>query len=1080
MNILQKLKKGFRKKVLRVLFVGVASSVLLSIEVLADGRGSLPLSDLQQGEKTITGTVVDKSGYPLIGVSISLEGSTSGTITDVNGQYSIKVQSDSQTLKFSYLGYKTIYSATDKDVVNVSLEEDSYLMTEVVVTALGIRKEKKALGYSVQDIGSSELMKNKTANAINSLAGKIAGVNITQSSGAAGSGVQVILRGGTSLERDNQPVFVVDGIIYDNSTSVVGNSGFDGYGGTATTNSNRVMDINPEDIENMSVLKGPAAAALYGSRAAAGVIIITTKKGLEGAVQVNTSSKLTTSWVNRFPEQQSSYKRGLYNGAGTLDDWTMYSWGEKFGAGETIYNNIEDFFQGSHSWDNTVSLSGGHKNGSYYLSVSQFDQVGIIPTTGFDKTTFRLNGDQKYGRLTVGAGVAYSLANTDKTLTSAGLYGSGGTGTMNSVYRWSRSDDMRHYLNDDGTKYRMFEDKQGLSSDTENPYWIINKNKMTDHTERLTGNINLDFKITDWWNIAYRAGLDSYTTGNKNFLHPGGAIKVIWQDGMMSENELKYNYYSSNFMTNMNKTFGDVELGLLLGTSTESTDRETNRRMGYGFVAGDFYSYNTIATAANKSFSQSNSQKRMVSAYGEFRASYKSFAYLTVTGRNDWSSTLPIENRSYFYPSVSGSLVFSELIPENDVFSFGKLRASWARVGKDADPYVTNTRLNPYIEYLGDKVGVTNLSYPRGNPYLKPETTEALELGLDVRFLDGRIGFDYTYYTNNSFNQLLQPRLSQTTGYIMSFVNAGDLYNKGMELSIIGQPVKTKDILWESTLNIAGNRGTVKNLLNLGVLYVTDVQVGNAKAASFEDGNFMAISGSKWDRTEDGKVIFTDYGVPTSDGSTTHEVGNREPKFFGGFNNSVQYKDWNLSFLFDFSVGGDVYNGTDYWMTVNGMSKRTENRETLTLNGVVNTGTADNPVYEDRTFTFEAGKSYVTGKNSDGSDVMQSGRYIIQDYWQNQFSKESANFMTNTNWLRLRNISLSYNMPAKLLLKTRVVKECTVMITGNNLLLFTNYQGMDPESSAAGSGVTGSSSVGIDYCGVPATAGLSFGVNLKF
>ncbi|KAA6311668.1 TonB-dependent receptor SusC, partial [termite gut metagenome] len=381
-------------------------------------------------------------------------------------------------------------------------------------------KEKKALGYSVQDIRSDELLKNKTANPINSLSGKIAGVNVTQTSGAAGSGAQVILRGGTSLERDNQPLFVVDGIIYDNSTSVNGNSAFDGMVSTASTNSNRVMDINPEDIENMSVLKGPAAAALYGSRAAAGVIIITTKKGQEGTIQVNVGSKFTTGWINRLPEQQNLYKRGYYDTRGVFDDYTTQSWGEKFGAGEKIYDNVSDFFQGSSIWDHNVSVAGGTKNGTFYVSASRFDQMGIIPTTGYDKTTFRINGDQKYGQLTVGANIAYSQANTDKTLTSAGLWDSGGTGTMNSVYRWSRSDDMTHYLNDDDSKYRMFAGRQDLVDDIENPYWIINKNKMSDMTERVTGNINAAFKITDWWDISYRAGIDSYNTSNYNLVYP--------------------------------------------------------------------------------------------------------------------------------------------------------------------------------------------------------------------------------------------------------------------------------------------------------------------------------------------------------------------------------------------------------------------------------------------------------------------------------------------------------------------------------------------------------------------------------
>ncbi|MDR0420137.1 MAG: TonB-dependent receptor plug domain-containing protein, partial [Prevotellaceae bacterium] len=408
--------------------------------------------------KTVTGKIIGSDDNLGIPASVQVKGTTKGVSADIDGNYSISVDKG-QTLVISAIGY-TVQEIMvgDANVIDVTLYVEAAQLSEAVVTALGITREKKALGYSVQDIKSEELLKNKTANPLNSLAGKVAGVNITQSSGAAGAGAQIILRGGTSLDesRDNQPLFVVDGIVYDNSTSVIGNTSFDGMGGVATTNSNRVMDVNPEDIENMSVLKGPAAAALYGSRAANGVIMITTKKGSEGSVSVDFSSKFSTAWVNRLPDQQSLYGRGIYQVDGTLrpDDYVVYSsWGEKLGSGVKRYNNIEDFFQTSTIFDNTVSVSGGHKNGSFYFSASNFDQKGIVPNTGYDKTTFRFNGEQKYGKLTLNVGAAYSHANTDKTLTSAGLWGSGGTGTMNQVYRWAINEDMTKYLNADGTKY---------------------------------------------------------------------------------------------------------------------------------------------------------------------------------------------------------------------------------------------------------------------------------------------------------------------------------------------------------------------------------------------------------------------------------------------------------------------------------------------------------------------------------------------------------------------------------------------------------------------------------------------------
>lgn len=1038
---------------------------------------ALYASCLMAQQKSITGKVSSASGEALSNVTVVVQGTNRTVKTNADGSFSIQA-APGERLIFRSIGTNEILQVVGTgNVYNITLIGSEEELDEVIVTAMGIKKEKKALGYSVQDLNADELMKNKTANVINSLAGKIAGVNVTQTSGAAGAGAQVILRGGTSLERDNQPLFVVDGVIYDNSTIIGGNSAFDGAQATSSSNSNRIMDVNPEDIENVSVLKGPAAAALYGSRAAAGAIIITTKKGKEGRTEIGFASRTSNNWVNRLPEQQNKYKRGYYNATGLLDTYTTQSWGEAFGSNDVMYDNIGDFFQNSTIYDNSLNISGGNANSSFYLSASHFDQKGIIPLTGYDKTTFRFNGDQKYGKLTVGANVAYSLANTDKTLTSAGLYNSGGSGAMTSVYRWSRNDEMRAYLNEDGSKYRMFEGLQNLQDDIENPYWTINRNKLGDETERITGSLHTSFQVLDWWNLTYRVGMDSYLTKNSTRIGEQGAVKELWQNGMMSESDYKFNYWSSNLMSNMDKKIGDFDLGALVGFFSEQTSTTNNRRMGYNFIVENFYSFENIVDA-DEIMSVNHSQRRLYGLYGELRAGYKNILYANITGRNDWTSTLPVSNRSYFYPSVGGSFVFSELLKDVSWLNFGKLRASWARVGKDAAPYVTNTYLWSPKEMLGGFVGTGN-NWQRGNPYLKPENTTSFEIGAELKLFNNRLGIDYAYYTNNSYNQILSPRLGQSTGYIFVSVNAGDIYNKGMELSLTGKPIVKEGFVWESTLNMSKNKGTVDNLLTgVDILYVTDVQVGNAKAASFNGGDFMAISGSKWTRNDQGKIVLdANTGMPTSDNLATYNIGNREPKLTGGFNNSFQYKNLNLSFLFDFRVGGEIYNGTDYFMTVNGMSKRTMQRDVLTLDGVVNTGTAAAPVYEDKTFTYEAGGFY------DIRGIQTSGESIIQNYWSDFYTRESANFMTNTNWLRLRSISLSYNFANELVKNvglSKVIKGATATLTGTNLWLLTNYKGMDPETSAAGSGIVGSSSVGIDYNGVPSTTGVALGINLKF
>ncbi|MCI6893251.1 MAG: SusC/RagA family TonB-linked outer membrane protein [Bacteroidales bacterium] len=1038
----------------------------------------------------VTGVVTDANGEPLIGASVQVKGTKRGTSTDVDGKYSINAAAGS-TLVISYVGHKAKEVKVGSDgVVNITLDASDTSLDEVVVTALGIKKDKKSLGYAVDDLNADELMRNKTANAINSLSGKIAGVNITQSSGAAGSGASIILRGGTSgsESRDNQPLFVVDGIIFDNSASVVGNSAFDGMMNSATTSSNRVMDINPEDIENMSILKGPAASALYGSRAANGVVLITTKKGKEGAVEVNLNAKYITSWVNKMPEQQKQYRRGFmedqydpstgaYTGT-VFNDFSYGSWGDK-ATGE-MYDNPGEFFQNGGIVDTNLSISGGTKTGNFFLSGSFYDQDGIVPETGYKKTTFRFNGEQKYKMFTFTANAAYSEARTQKTLTSGGLYNSSGDGALSRVYNWAPSDDMTHYLNEDGTRYRLFGTRLDPWEESDNPYWIINKNKLSDNTERFTGSFSVKADITSWLWASYRMGIDKYTASNANRIAAGGVVKQVWQNGMLSDNTRQYKYLSTNFMLNANKKFGDFDFNLMVGTSTDDTKVKSTYLMGYDLQVPDFFSYDNVPDS-NRAFKYSMSRKRLVGVFGEFRADWNSTVFLTVTGRNDWTSTLPLNNRSYFYPSVSGAVVFTNFMHDLDIvkegiLSYGKVRASWAKVGKDTGAYETNTALWPVHTYLGDVVGLGN-SWERGNPYLKPEMTKSTEIGIELRFLRNRLKFDYAYYTNNSYNQILSPRGPQSTGYIFCSINAGNVYNKGMELSISGTPIETKDFTWETGINMAGNRGTMDGLPEgMEFMYLTDVQYAGAKACSISGGNFMAISGSRWARTKDGKVILDKNGMPTQNTATV-QVGNRESKFTGGWNNTFTYKNWTFNMLWEFRVGGDVFNGTKYAMTQTGTSKFSGDvrNQALTISGVVADGKDANgeTIYKDVTNTWEANQVYTFG----GKQML--GYNIIKNYYTGAYNYETANWLTKVNSLRLRTVSLSYSVPQSFLAKTKVIKRASLTATASNLLLFTNYDG-DPEAAASGAGAGGSSSVGFDYCGVPATASFAFGVNLTF
>jgi TonB-linked SusC/RagA family outer membrane protein len=1023
----------------------------------------------------VTGKVTDNTGLPVPSVTVLVEGTNNGVATETDGTFSIEVPANA-VLLFSAVGLQSQrIPVNNRTVINVTMSESSVALSEVVVTALGIKKEKKALGYAVQDIKSDEIMKNKQTNVINSLAGKVAGVNITQSSGSAGAGSTIIIRGGNSASesRDNQPLFVVDGIIYDNSTVNGGNSGTDGVTKNATSFGNRVMDINPDDIESMSILKGAAAAALYGSRAADGVVVITTKKGSEGAVKVDFNTKYSYSWTGILPELQGVYGRGYYNQAGVFSDYTTSSWGQKITG--TVYDNVGNFFQGGNVFDNNLSISGGGRNNNFYMSASNFNQTGVVPKTAYDKTTFRFNGEQKYGKLTVGANVAYSISNTAKTLTSAGLYNGGGNGTMTALYGWSRSDDISHYLNPDGTKYRMFEGLQELASDVENPYWIINKDKLTDNLHRFTGNVNVSVDPTKWFNVLYRLGYDTYNSGAYTYIAPGSAVVEKYQNGRLSKSNVDYEFITSNLMLNFEKSISDFNLNLLLGHTAEMTNRVLLTNWGYGFSTQGTVSFANIVDA-QKFFTERTVNKRLVGVFGEFRASYKSIAYLTVTGRNDWSSTLPIKNRSYFYPSVSGSFVFTEILPKNDILSFGKLRASWAQVGKDADAYATNTYLWSPAIVSGTFVGTGN-SWTGGSPDLMPEIQTSKEIGAELRFLKGRIGIDYTYYTTVTKNQLASPRLCQSTGYIFLTLNSGSVLNKGMELSLTATPVDKPDFTWDLTLNLSGNRGTLGNFLpGVGLFYVTDVQIGGVKAASVPNGGyFLGMTGDYWlrEKNEAGAeipggryVVDEATGLYANSKVTTNVIGNREPDMLGGLNNNFRYKNLNLSFLFDIRVGGDIYNGTEFYLTSMGLSMRTLDRGSVSVSGV------SKATGEPLSYTYASGQTYIINGAS------YSGDYMIQAYWAS-YCNNAYNFMTSTNWLRLRSLSLSYDF-TNMLRNKRVFKGLSASVAGYNLWLWTNYKGMDPEVSVSGSGTGGSGSMGIDYCGVPATRNVTFSINATF
>ncbi|HXB91262.1 MAG TPA: TonB-dependent receptor, partial [Puia sp.] len=758
-----------------------------------------------------------------------------------------------------------------------------------------------------------------------------------------------------------------------------------------------------------------------------------------------------------------------------LNTTSYNNWGPKIPADSTKYNNIGNFFRHAIVYDNNVNVSGGNKNGSFFLSGSNFKQTGIVPNTDYTKTTFRFNGEQRYGNLTVNANVAYSIADINRTLTTAGLYGSG-VGSMQALYTFPTTYNIKNYINPDGSQHRIYSGTIPLESDIDNPYWIINKDKLTSETKRITGGINASYKIFDWWDVKALLGYDQYGTNDYTYIAPGSAVAPLYQNGRLSKDQNTYSYITTTVMTTFHrKFFKDFDTHLMLGTTSENTNIVNQNLWGYNFITAGTISFNNIATT-NKFFVDATTRKRLVGAYGEFGVSYKSIAYLTLTGRNDQSSTLAVQNNSYFYPSVSGSFVFTELFhTDPNILSFGKVRGSWARVGKDGNPYATNTYVNPAIS-IGSFTGVGN-QYYAGNPNLKPEIQDSWEVGAELRFVKNRIGLDYTYYRSQTNNQIGQPRLAQSGGFIFSTLNSGSVINKGMEVAISGKAIVTRDFSWDVMVNYSYNKGRLGAFIpGVAYFYPTDAQFGTIKAASIPNGGyFLGMIGTPFYHQLDAKGVEIPNGPYQVDPTTGFYkvntsgnaiVGNREPDFIGGFNNTFRYKRISLSFLLDIRKGGDIFNGTEYALVINGLSKKTllNDRQSVTVSGVNSvTGAAFNQ-------TYTAGQNYTIGSTT------YAGTYMIQQYWQN-YAANSNNFITSVNWVKLRSLSLTYDFSG-LIRGSKVIKGLSATAVGTNLFTWTNYKGMDPEVSAAG-GTGGSGSQGIDYLGVPAVRTFTFGINVS-
>ena len=988
--------------------------------------------------KTVTGRVTsseDDSALP--GVSVLVKGTTNGVSTDVDGNYSIQAN-QGDVLVFSFIGMESQEQTIGAgNTIDVALQVSIQNLDEVVVTALGIEQEKRALGYSVQEVQAKEITETQQPNIVNALQGKVAGVQITNSGGAPGASSIMMIRGGTSLSGNNQPLYVVDGIPVDNTTAI----GQGGLSAGAAPASNRAIDINPEDIASITVLKGPAAAALYGLRAAEGVVVITTKKGTAGKARISYSNSFSFDRVNRLPELQSVYKQGEQ---GVFDPSAIGSWGPRFGGDEPIYDNLESIFQTAFSQKHDLSISGGNDRSTFYGSASHYDQGGIVENLDLERNSFRLSAETKAGENLKVSGTA-NYIKTGRTYVSQGS----ASGVMGAVY-WPRNDDMRIYLNPDGSQRTI-----GLN---DNPFWGVRNKPITSDVDRIMAVGSIVYDPFEFLNVTYRLGTDYYTDNFKSVRMPG-TTAVGEEMGALSESTTNNQITTSTLLVTGKKSFGDINTSLTLGHNLEDSYRQTASWYGRNFIDPDFASINNVVQT-DRTVSHNISQRKIVGVFGDLNIDWKGIAFLSFRGRNDWSSTLPVNSRSFFYPSVSTSIVVTDLLEDlgvisgNNVLSFGKIRASWARVGKDAPPHVLATTLatatNSFT--IAPRGFISNANDYYGNPALRPEFTNSFEIGTDIRFFRNRLRLDFTYYKTSTDEQILGTRTPPSSGAFLAYMNGGQIDNEGVEFMLNAQIINNNDFTWQLDFNIAKNTATVRNLPGtLDRVELSDALVAGsvAQGAAFLGGSLFGINGNVWKRNDQGQLLLNDEGYPQVQ-STLQYIGDRNPDWTGGITNTLSYKAVSLSFLWDVRIGGDIYNATENTLVRSGLSTKTLNRgETKVFEGIVES----------------------TGESNTTSVVLD------QNYYQSIYPFQGYDFVEDGSWLRLRYITLSFNLPERLLNKTPI-SDLQVFGTVRNLILITNYSGVDPEVSGSGAGVGGSGSFGFDNLGVPATRGFDVGLRL--
>ncbi|MCT4590874.1 MAG: SusC/RagA family TonB-linked outer membrane protein [Carboxylicivirga sp.] len=1011
----------------------------------------------------VTGMVTDANdGSPIPGVSVFVKGTTIGTVTNAEGKYSLGVPNDAQTIVFSFVGMTTKEIAyTGQSTLDAVLEGDAVDVGEVVVTALGIKREKKALGYAVTEMNTDELIKSREANIVNAMAGKVAGVQITSSSGQAGSSSRIVIRGNSSINYNNQPLFVIDGIPFENNESSIKSSL--SYGG----GTNSGIDIDPNNIETMTVLKGASASALYGSRAANGVVIITTKSGQKGDnLTVNVSHTTSLDKIIETP-LQNTWAQGWYeindgsDATFTYADGdnikTSWSWGPRIDdTPEAKRYNRWDVFETGVTNETNVSLNGGGKKATYFASFSNLDQDGTLSPIEFNRRNllakFTIDLTEK---LRVSTSVNYINTQTHRL-----MEGNDPAAFMNSFLGSPLTWNMYPATYEDGSQ-RVYR-----SGGRNNYVWLMDNSGNPSERNRFLNTFDVSYKFNDKLSFVGRIGQDFYKSQEEFYVNQGAT------GGHSVGTYNVYNRTFSNLNTDLMLNYStelsdDLNLDAMLGMNITDNEIKENGINGKQYIVPDFYNINNCMSQLPWS---TNYQKRSVSWYTSLTASYKNFLYYTFTGRMDKSSTLPKDNNQFFYMSNSLGLVFSELMEDKSVLSYGKLRVSYASVGNDAPAYSTVTgKVVPepydpyrgYIQYPFNGVGGFIESSLQGNNELKPEMTDEFEIGLEAKFFNDRLGVDAAYYNKVSKDQIVRAPIDNSTGFDSRMINIGKMTNKGVELMLYGTPVKTGDFSWDVTLNWSKNDNVVDKIAD----GVSSIQLNGFTGEGpyiVEGQPYGVLWGTKVARDNQWrKVVNEESGRWLVDETRPGVVGDVNPNWIGGIRNTLNYKGFSVSAFIDIKNGGQVFNLDEHYLMYYGMSTLTEDRPQsmqVVLDGP--TGSLDSD-----------GNVVLTGEQN--SEAIDYGAH-----YRNHVSNITEEMVQKTDFIKLREVSLSYNFPQSILSRTNFIKGCNISLTGRNLWIKKDdsFTGADPEGSLSGSG----NGQGIINYMMPSTKTFTASIKLTF